>query len=87
MIEFEMYTDEGNKSCTEAFQNIYDVIFDPFRFVHESELKALIAEQIARVKVTHPEVHDTEPEWHFVDRINLALKTKGYGYTITRGDL
>lgn len=87
MIDFEMFTDEGNEACTAAYQNIYDVIFDPFKFISESELKKLIKEQIAQVEVSYPEVHDTEPEWHFVDRINSALRTKGYGYTITRGDL
>ena len=87
MIDFEMFTDEGNEACTAAYQNIYDVIFDPFKFISESELKKLIKEQIALVEVSYPEVHDTEPEWHFVDRINSALKTKGYAYTIGRGDL
>ena len=87
MIEFEMFTDEGNEACTEAYQNIYDVIFDPFKFVSEPELKKLIKEQIAQVEVTHPEVRDTEPEWHFVDRINRALDTRGYNYKVNRGDL
>lgn len=87
MIEFEMFTDEGNEACTAAYQNIYDVIFDPFKFISEPELKKLIKEQIALVEVSYPEVHDTEPEWHFVDRINSALKTKGYAYVIGRGDL
>ena len=85
-LEFEMFTDEGNEACTQAYQNIYDVIFGN-KFVSEPELKKLIKEQIAQVDAPHPEVHDTEPEWHFVDRINKALEARGYGYTITRGDL
>ena len=85
-VEFEMFTEEGNEACTQAFKNIYDVIFGD-RFVSESELKNIIAEQIAQVASVHPEVHDTEPEWHFVDRINSSLKTRGYNYEINRGDL
>ena len=86
VVDFEMFTEKGNEACTQAFKNIYDVIFGD-KFVSESELKKLIKEQIAQVALVHPEVHDTEPEWHFVDRINMALNTRGYKYQINRGDL
>jgi len=86
IVEFEMFTEEGNEACTHAYQNIKDVIFGD-KFVSESELKNIIAEQIAHVALVHPEVHDTEPEWHFVDRINSSLKARGYNYEINRGDL
>ena len=85
-VYFEMFTDEGNEACTQAYQNIYNTIWGD-KFVSESELKKLIKEQIAQVDAIHPEVHDTEPEWHFVDRINGCLETKGYNYKINRGDL
>jgi hypothetical protein len=85
-VYFEMFTEEGNEACTQAFQNIYNTIWGD-KFVSENELKKLIAEQIAQVASVHPEVHDTEPEWHFVDRINSSLKTRGYNYEINRGDL
>jgi hypothetical protein len=85
-VDFEMFTDEGNEACTQAFKNIYDVIFGD-KFVTENELKKLIKEQIAQVASVYPEVHDTEPEGYFVDRINMALNTRGYKYQINRGDL
>ena len=85
-VDFEMFTDEGNEACTQAFKNIYDVIFGD-KFVTENELKKLIKEQIAQVASVYPEVHDTEPEGYFVDRINMALNTRGYNYQINRGDL
>jgi uncharacterized protein YjaG (DUF416 family) len=85
-VEFEMFTEEGNEACTQAFKNIYDVIFGD-KFVTENELKKLIKEQIAQVEATHPEVHDTEPEYHFVDRINGCLGTRGYSYKVNRNDL
>ncbi len=85
-VDFEMFTEEGNEACTQAFKNIYDVIFGD-KFVSENELKKLIKEQIAQVASAYPEVHDTEPEGYFVDRINMALNTRGYNYQINRGDL
>jgi len=85
-VYFEMYTEEGNKACTQAFQNIYNTIWED-KFVIEGELKQLIKEQIAQVASIHPEVHDTEPEGCFVERINRALNTRGYNYQINRGDL
>lgn len=86
MIDFEMFTDEGNEACTAAYQNIKNVIFGD-KFVSENELKKLVKEQIDQVESAYPEVHDTEPEWYFVDRINKCLETKGYNYKINRGDL
>ena len=85
MVDFEMFTDEGNQACTEAYQNIYNVIFGD-KFTSEAELKKIVKEQIAQVDANHREVHDTEPEWHFVDRINMALETRGYNYRVTRND-
>jgi len=85
-VDFEMFTEEGNESCTQAYFNIHHTIFGD-KFVIEGELKQLIKEQIAQVASVHPEVHDTEPEWHFVDRINMALNTRGYNYKINRNDL
>ena len=85
-VDFEMFTDEGNEACTKAYFNIHNAIFGD-KFVSEKELKQLIKEQIAQVDAIHPEVHDTEPEWHFVDRINGCLETRGYNYKINRGDL
>lgn len=85
-VDFEMFTEEGNEACTQAYQNIYDVIFGS-KFIPEAELKAVVKAEIKQVSLTHREVYDTEPEWHFVDRINMALETKGYGYRIARNDL
>ena len=85
-VDFEMFTEEGNEACTQAYQNIYNTIWGD-KFVSESELKKLIKEQIAQVEVTHPEVHDTEPEYHFVDRINGCLETRGYSFKVNRNDL
>jgi hypothetical protein len=86
MVDFEMFTDEGNEACTQALINIDKVIFGD-KFVSEAELKKIVKEQIAQVAEDHKEVHDTEPKWHLVDRINMGLEARGYSYRVGRGDL
>lgn len=83
MIDFEMFTDEGNQACTEALENIKALI-EGDKFISEDELKKFAKEQIAQVDVNHREVHDTEPEWHFQNRINKVLEAKGYSYRVDR---
>ena len=86
MMNFEMFTNEGNEACTQTLQNINGVIFGD-KFVPEKELKAVVKAEIKQVAMVHGEVNDTEPEWHFVDRINMALEIRGYSYRVTRNDL
>jgi hypothetical protein len=86
MVDFEMFTEEGNEACTQALINIDKVIFGD-KFVSEAELKKIVKEQIAQVAEDHKEVHDTEPKWHLVDRINMGLEARGYSYRVGRGDL
>lgn len=86
MVYFEMFTEEGEQACNEALGNIQTLIKGD-KFLSEAELKNFVKEQIAQVDANHGEVHDTEPEWHFVDRINMALETRGYNYRIDRYDL
>ena len=81
MIEFEMFTDEGNQACTEAFRNIKALI-EGDKFISEAELKKFAKEQIAQVDVNHKEVYDTEPVWYFQNRINRVLEDKGYAYRV-----
>jgi len=83
MKDFEMFTDEGNRACTEAFENIYNVIFGD-KFISEAELKNFVKEQIAQVEENYEEVRDTEPEWHFENRINKVLEIRGYAYRVNR---
>ena len=83
MIEFEMFTDEGNQACTEAFRNIKALI-EGDKFISEAELKKFVKEQIDQVASVHSEVNDTEPEYHFEDNINVTLEAKGYAYRVNR---
>ena len=86
MLYFGMFTDKGNKACTQAYQIIYNVIFGD-KFTSEARLKEIVKDQIAQVEVNNKEVHDIEPELYFINRINIALETRGYGYRVTRDDL
>ena len=85
MIDFEMFSEEGNYACTEAFENIKTLI-ERDKFISEAELKKFVKEQIDMVDAFHCEVHDTEPEWHFEVKINKVLETRGYAYKVNRGD-
>jgi len=86
MAYFEMFTDQGDQACTRALDNIKTII-NGERFISEAELKAIVKAEVKQVSIDHPEVYDTEPEWHFVDRITKVLQTKGYAYSIDRRDL
>ena len=86
MAYFEMFTDQGNQACTQAFENIKTVI-NGDKFLTVDELRAMVKAEDKQVSIDHPEVYDTEPEWHFVDRIDEVLKTKGYAYRMNRSDL
>ena len=86
MAYFEMFTDQGDQACTRALNNIKTII-NGDKFVPENELKAIVKAEIKQVAMIHREVYDTEPEWHFVDRINTSLEGKGYGYKVSRNDL
>jgi len=86
MAYFEMFTAEGEQACNEALGKIQTLIKED-KFLSEAELKNFVKEQIAQVDANHREVHDTEPEWHFVDHINEALEARGYSYRVTRNDL
>lgn len=79
MIDFEMYTPEGNQACNEALKNIKALI-NGYRFILEIEFDMFVKEEIKKVASTHGEVYDTEPRWHFEKLLNNALKERGYGY-------
>jgi len=79
MIEFEMYTDEGNQACNQALENIKTII-NGDRFISEREFEEVTEGEMKKVASTHPEVYDTEPRWHFTRLLNKVLGEKGYGY-------
>jgi hypothetical protein len=79
MIEFEMYTPEGNQACNEALENIKAII-NGDRFIPEREFWKISETEIKKVASVHREVYDTEPRWHFERLLNKALEERGYGY-------
>lgn len=83
MVDFEMFTNEGNQACTHALTAIHEIIYGD-KFTPEAEFKKFVKEQIAQVALIHPEVNDTEPEVIFAIRINRALEERGYAYRVDR---
>ena len=79
MVNFEMYTDEGNQACTEALENIKNFI-NGDKFISEREFWNISGTEIKKVASVHREVYDTEPRWHFERLLNKALEERGYGY-------
>jgi hypothetical protein len=79
MVDFEMYTEEGNEACTQALENIKTII-NGDKFISEREFEEVAEAEMKKVSSTHPEVYDTEPRWHFTRLINKMLEEKGYGY-------
>jgi hypothetical protein len=73
-----------SQDITFFFQNLPD---SSLLGLSKEERKKIVKEQIAQVAEDHKEVHDTEPEWHLVDRINMGLEARGYNYKISRYDL
>lgn len=83
MVDFAMFTNEGNQACTHALIAIHEIIYGD-KFIPEAEFKKFVKEQIDQIALTHPEVNDTEPEVLFDIRINRALEERGYAYRVNR---
>lgn len=65
---YEMYTDDGNQ----AVANAVDALAEKMRngTVTRPQLDKQIRLLLNHVEKSHPEVHDTEPEWAICDEIN-----------------
>jgi hypothetical protein len=79
MVDFEMYTPEGNEACTQALENIKTII-NGDKFISEREFWEILNIEMKKVASVHGEIYDTEPRWHFERLINKMLEEKGYGY-------
>ena len=80
-MRFEMFSDEGNQMCAQAFNDVKTVILGE-KFITEYELETLVENKIKEISKTYQEVYDTEPRWHLERRINEVLKERGYGYSL-----
>lgn len=54
--------------------------------LHPGEMRLAIKVHVKAAAQSHPELHDTEPEWAIVDALNPLLERRGYD-KITPDDL
>jgi hypothetical protein len=65
---FQMYTTEGNDAVAKMVQFV--VSQSEENRLRRPEMIEVLKEGVRLVAKTHPEIHDTEPEWAIVDAIN-----------------
>lgn len=75
-MSFEMYTPAGDKACQTQLNKIVKFI-ENGKGITPEIIETMYVKALETIKVKHPEVTDTEPEWHLKDRIKKAL-TKNY---------
>lgn len=80
---FEMYTPAGDKACDKMVKSIEKKILGSKRLTKEEVLE-IIKTKMKKVNTKHPEIHDTEPEYHITNYVNKALTEAGYGFEISR---
>jgi hypothetical protein len=81
---FQMYTREGNDACAKLTQDLVTRA-EEGRW-RRAEVVTWLKNGMAILGLSHPEVHDTEPEWAIVDEVNVWLKQQGF-LPVDRDDL
>jgi hypothetical protein len=71
-MSFEMYTPAGDKACQTQLNKIVKFI-EGGKSITPEAINTMYENAIEKIKVKHPEVCDTEPEWHLKDRVKKAL--------------
>jgi hypothetical protein len=83
--DFEMFTERGNQLCRGMVQEVWNRIESDKR-VTLDEVYTIINAGMKIVEKSHREVHDTEPENHIEDLVNMKLKEIGYSFQVSRYD-
>ena len=81
---FQMYTREGNNAVARMIHFLVGQSHE--RRLRRDELIEALKEGVADVAESHPEVHDTEPEWAIVGAVNHYCDLVGF-VRISRDDL
>jgi hypothetical protein len=85
-MSYEMYTERGNKACESMVGKVVKKIHGKQR-VSKEEILVMVKDGIEAVQKKHPEVTDTEPEWHIATNVSIELEKAGYGFRVERWDL
>jgi hypothetical protein len=83
-FHFEMFTKQGNDACVALIEALVTRVETDS--VKRDEAVNWLKNGITILAMSHPEVHDTEPEWAIVDAVNAFFDTQGWVH-IERGDL
>lgn len=85
-MSYEMYTEKGNKACESMVKKVTKKIHGKMR-ISKEEVLAMLKDGMEEVQKKHPEVTDTEPEWHIATNVSIELEKAGYGFKVERWDL
>ena len=81
--DYEMFSVAGNRACASLVKKVVKKIESKTR-VTEEDIYAMVTEGIKKISTKHPEITDTEPEYHISKEINDCLKDMKYSFTISR---
>jgi hypothetical protein len=73
---FQMYTREGNNDVAKMV--LFVVSQSEENRLRRHEMIDILKEGVRLTAKTHPEIHDTEPEWAIVDAINSYCDVAGF---------
>jgi len=79
--KFEMYTKAGDNACRSIVRAAWKKLGGTKR-ISGQEMFDYVKERMDVVKVKHPEVYDTEPNYHIY--LLVAKKAKEYEYDFTQ---
>lgn len=84
--DFEMFTPEGNQAVGEAVARIFKKLELKTRYTKNQVFDLILAET-GKVQKKHPEVNDSEPEYHIVKLVREKCQEIGYNYEFERFDV
>lgn len=79
--KFEMYTKAGDNACRSIVRAAWKKLGSTKR-ISGQEMFDYVKERMDVVKAKHPEVYDTEPNYHIY--LLVAKKAKEYEYDFTQ---
>jgi Asp-tRNA(Asn)/Glu-tRNA(Gln) amidotransferase C subunit len=80
-MSFEMFTKAGNSACQTQLNKIIKFIKNG-KGVTPETINTMYENALEKISIKHPEVNDTEPEWHLKDRIKKALQENYFDKSI-----
>jgi len=73
---FQMYTTTANTAVGKMIERV--VASAEEHNVSRSQFLLMLEGEVNALRLHHPEVNDTEPEWAIVDAVNAFFDTQGW---------